>query len=86
MTVEAAAQRFAEDAFLKGPAARSEAGRGTFDASYGRYTWGKLAIRDLRERTRQRWGDAFSLTRFHTALLDLGSPALGLMETALERG
>lgn len=86
MTVDEAARRFTEDAHLQGPAARSEAMRGTFDPTYGRYTWGKLAIRDLREKARDRWGLDYSHRRFHTALLDLGSPPLGLMGTALERG
>ncbi|GAC1331400.1 MAG: hypothetical protein NVSMB13_19710 [Mycobacteriales bacterium] len=86
MSVDEAAQRFAEDAHLQGPAARSEAMRGTFDPTYGRYTWGKLAIRDLREQARRQWGAAYSHLRFHSALLELGSPPLGLMGTALERG
>jgi Bacterial protein of unknown function (DUF885) len=83
MTVEEATQRFEQDAFLAGPAARSEAQRGTFDPTYGRYTWGKLAIRDLRERARSSWDGDFSLPRFHRAMLDLGSPPLGLLNHAL---
>lgn len=86
MTVEDAAARFAADAFLQGPAALSEARRGTFDPGYGRYTWGKLAILDLRERARAAWGDGFSLPRFHRAMLDLGSPPLGLLDAALQPG
>jgi len=86
MTVDDVTQRFVSDAFLKGPAARSEAARATFDPTYGRYTWGKLAIRDLREDARQRWGSGYTLQRFHAAMLDLGAPPLGLLGTALERG
>jgi hypothetical protein len=86
LTVADAARRFEEDAFLQGPAAQSEAARATFDPTYGRYTWGKLAILDLREQARKRWGSAYSHARFHGALLELGSPPLGLMQTALERG
>ena len=41
---------------------------------------------DLRERARREWGAAFSLKRFHTAMLALGSPPLGLLGTAVERG
>ena len=41
---------------------------------------------DLRERARKEWGDGFTLLRFHTALLALGSPPLGLLGTALTRG
>ena len=41
---------------------------------------------DLREQARKRWGAGFTLLRFHTALLSLGSPPLGLLGTALDRG
>jgi hypothetical protein len=86
MSVEEGARRFAADTHLAGPAALAEATRATFDPTYGRYTWGKLQILDLRERAREQWGANFSLRRFHTALMDLGSPPLGLLDTALERG
>jgi Bacterial protein of unknown function (DUF885) len=86
MTVEQAARRFEADTHLTGPAALSEAGRATFDPTYGRYTWGKLEILKLRERARKEWGPGFTLQRFHKALLDLGSPPLGLLGTAVERG
>ena len=42
MTLDEAVARFEDDAFLEGEAARSEAGRATYDPTYGRYTWGKL--------------------------------------------
>lgn len=74
MTVADATRRFTDDAFLSGPAAVSEARRGTFDPTYGRYTWGKLVLRDLRERTRPA-----SLKSFHEDLLALGAPPLGLL-------
>ncbi|HTT50415.1 MAG TPA: DUF885 family protein [Streptosporangiaceae bacterium] len=86
MTVEEGTRRFAADTHVTGPAALSEARRATFDPTYGRYTWGKLLILDLREQARMQWGAGFSLLRFHTALLGLGSPPLGLIGTALERG
>jgi hypothetical protein len=86
MTVEHAALRFEADTHLTGPAALSEARRATFDPTYGRYTWGKLEILKLRERARKEWGAGFTLQRFHKALLDLGSPPLGLLGTAVERG
>ncbi len=83
MTVADAAARFEADAFLTGPAALSEARRATFDPTYGRYTWGKLAIRDLGERARRQWGSGYSHARLHAALLELGAPPLGLMDHAL---
>jgi uncharacterized protein (DUF885 family) len=86
MTVADGARRFAADTHLSGQAALSEAARATFDPGYGRYTWGKLEIMALRDRARAGWGAGFSLPRFHAALLDLGSPPLGLLETALDRG
>ncbi len=86
MTVEEGARRFEADTHLAGPAALSEARRATFDPGYGRYTWGKLVIMDLRERARKNWGAAFTLRRFHAALMDLGAPPLGLLGTAIERG
>jgi hypothetical protein len=86
LTVEEATRRFESDTHISGSAAAAEARRATFDPTYGRYTWGKLEIMDLRERARQAWGAGFTLKRFHTALLDLGSPPLGLLSTAIERG
>jgi Bacterial protein of unknown function (DUF885) len=86
MTVAEAARRFEADTHLSGPAALSEARRATFDPTYGRYTWGKLEILKLRERARKDWGPGFTLQRFHKALMDLGSPPLGLLGTAVERG
>jgi hypothetical protein len=86
MTVEEGAARFEADTHLSGPAALSEARRATFDPTYGRYTWGKLEILKLRDEARRDWGAGFSLSRFHAALLSLGSPPLGLMGTAIVRG
>jgi len=86
MTVEEGARRFEADTQLAGPAALSEARRATFDPTYGRYTWGKLMILELREQAKQQWGEGFSLQRFHAALLALGSSPLGLLGTAIVRG
>lgn len=86
MTMEEAIRRFEEDAFLKGPAARSEAERSSFDPTYGRYTWGKLEITALRDEARARWGRRYDHRRFHEALLALGAPPLGLIGDALDRG
>jgi hypothetical protein len=83
MSVDDAVHRFEEDAFLHGPAARSEAGRATYDPTYGRYTWGKLEITALRDEARARWGNRYSHRRFHESVLALGSPPLGLLENAL---
>lgn len=83
MDVAEATRRFMEDAYLARAGAAAEARRGTFDAAYGRYTWGKLELLDLRERARAAWGTGFSPERFHGALMRLGSPPLGLLGSAL---
>jgi hypothetical protein len=83
MSMDDAVRRFEEDAFLMGPAAHSEAGRASYDPTYGRYTWGKLAIHKLRDEAEARWGARFTLRRFHEAMLDLGAPPLGLLGNAL---
>ncbi|MFG2077268.1 DUF885 family protein [Nonomuraea maritima] len=83
MTVEEGARRFASDTHIAGPAALSEARRASFDPTYGRYTWGKLLIMDLREQARAQWGAGFTVQRFHKALLDLGAPPLGLIGAVL---
>ncbi len=83
MTVDDATARFEADAFLRGPAARSEATRATYDPTCGRYTWGKLEIMSLRDQARAAWGTKFSLRRFHEALLTLGAPPLGTIGDAL---
>jgi uncharacterized protein (DUF885 family) len=82
MTVEEGARRFAADAFQRGPAASAEAERATFDPTYGRYTLGKLEIVKARDLARQEWGSAFTLRRFHEALLAAGAPPLGLLDIA----
>jgi hypothetical protein len=75
LTVTDAAARFTADALLDGRAAVSEARRALFDPTYGRYTWGKLVIRELRDRR----PPGLSLAGFHGAMLELGSPSLGLL-------
>lgn len=83
MSIDDAVRRFEEDAFMQGPAARSEAGRASYDPTYGRYTWGKLEILSLRDEARAQWGNKYSHRRFHEALLALGAPPLGLIGNAL---
>ncbi|MCW2948856.1 MAG: putative secreted protein [Actinoallomurus sp.] len=83
MTVAEGARRFAADTHLAGSAARAEAERAVFDPAYGRYTLGKLEILRLRDQARDKWGTGYSHGRFHRALLELGSPPLGLIGAAL---
>jgi hypothetical protein len=86
MTLADAARRFEADTHLTGRAAAAEAERTAFDPMAGRFTWGKLEILALRERARRQWGAGFTLPRFHSALLALGSPPLGLLSAALLAG
>lgn len=86
MDVDDATAAFVTDALMPEATARSEARRGTFDPTYGIYTWGKWTILDAREDARRQWGDAFSLRRFHDALMQLGSPPLGLVGEAVRAG
>jgi len=83
MSMAEAARRFESDAFLRGRAARSEAGRATWDPTYGRYTWGKLEIQAVRDDAMALWGGRYSHLRFHLALLALGAPPLGLLGDAV---
>lgn len=84
MDMPEAVARFRDDALLRAAPAEAEAARATFDPTYGRYTWGKLALLDLRDRARRAWGAAFTLRRFHEAVLRLGAPPLGLLDAALD--
>ncbi|GGI04583.1 DUF885 family protein [Egicoccus halophilus] len=84
MGYDEAVQRFRDDALLRDAPAEAEAARGTFDPTYGRYTWGKLEILRLRDQARARWGAGFTARRFHEAVLALGAPPLGLLPAALD--
>jgi Bacterial protein of unknown function (DUF885) len=86
MTVDDSARMFREVAYMPAPTARHEANRGLFDPMYGRYTWGKLVLRDARSRARQAWGSGYSLPRFHRGVLALGCPPIGLLGPALQDG
>ncbi len=83
MDLDEAQRRFTEHAFLRRSAARSEALRATFDPTYGRYTWGKLALRELRDRARGQHAE-LSHRRLHDRLMALGAPPLGLLDHALD--
>jgi hypothetical protein len=83
LTVADGAQLFSQNAFLDGPAAMAEAQRGLFEPTYTRYGVGKFFFLDLREAAKRAWGPGFTLERFHTELLSLGSPPLAPVPEAL---
>jgi uncharacterized protein (DUF885 family) len=86
MDVNDATAAFVKDAFMPVATARAEARRGTFDPTYGVYTWGKWLILDARDEAQRQWGAQFTLRRFHDALMELGSPPLGLIGEAVRVG
>jgi uncharacterized protein (DUF885 family) len=83
MTTEEAERMFVEHAYQPAPVARAETRRGTFDATYGYYTMGKLMILKLREDYRAREGAAFSLQAFHDAFIRIGPLPLPLVRRAM---
>ncbi|WP_186319311.1 DUF885 family protein [Streptomyces sp. SAJ15] len=83
LTRAEAAGCFRTDAFSPPGLAAQQALRCLLDPQAGDYARGKFAILDLRDEARRRWGSGFSPKRFHTALLGLGAPPLGLLPALL---
>jgi uncharacterized protein (DUF885 family) len=79
MTVDQATDRFMNDCHIDKANAREQAVRGTFDPGYFAYTLGKLEILALRDEAKKKLGAAFSLQKFHDALLAHGSPPVALI-------
>jgi len=79
MTVEEAARRFVEDAFMEPATAEEEAVRGTYDPQYLNYTLGKLMVLKLRDDVRAREGENFDLRRFHDRFLSWGTPPIPIV-------
>lgn len=84
MTIDEATNRYRRDTFCGPDTADTAVARVLRDPTTMAYTWGKLAILDLRDAARRHWGAGFSLNRFHTALLSLGAPPIGLIDTILK--
>ena len=78
LSVEQGVRFFREEAYLEEASARREAERGTFDPSYVLYALWKLMVLKLREDCKAASPDAFSLRRFHDALLGNGTVPLWL--------
>ena len=83
MTVDEATQFFQAHAYMEEHPARQEALRGTFDPGYLNYTLGKLMLLKLRQDWRRQEGSAYSLRRFHDALLSWGAPPVPLLREAM---
>jgi uncharacterized protein (DUF885 family) len=83
MTVPQAEEFFVNEGYQPAPVARSEAKRGTSDATYGYYTMGKLMILKLREDYKAKAGAQYSLQSFHDAFIKLGPLPLPLIRKAM---
>jgi uncharacterized protein (DUF885 family) len=83
MTVPQAEEFFVTEGYQPAPVARSEAKRGTADATYGYYTMGKLMILKLRDDYRAKVGAEYSLQKFHDAFIKLGPLPLPLIRKAM---
>jgi uncharacterized protein (DUF885 family) len=83
MTVAQAEEFFAKEAYQPAPVAKSQAKRGTADATYGYYTMGKLMILRLRNDYKAKIGAEYSLQRFHDAFIKLGPLPLPLIRKAM---
>jgi uncharacterized protein (DUF885 family) len=83
MTPEQAQEFFVKEAYQPVPVARSEARRGTADATYGYYTMGKLMILKLRDDYKARMGAQYSLQNFHDSFIKLGPLPLPLIRKAM---
>ncbi|MGZ3576633.1 MAG: DUF885 domain-containing protein [Vulcanimicrobiaceae bacterium] len=70
---------FTNQCFQTPAVALEETMRGTQDPMYGYYTLGKLMILKLREDYKEKMGSAYSLEKFHDALLAHGDPPLPLV-------
>ena len=83
MNVQQAEQFFVKEAYQPAPVARSEAKRGTSDATYGYYTMGKLMILKLRDDYKAKMGPQYSLQSFHDSFIKLGPLPLPLIRKAM---
>jgi uncharacterized protein (DUF885 family) len=83
MSVDEAAKFFEDNCYYGEKPARSEAMRGAFDPGYANYTLGKLMILKLRQDYQAQEGAAFTLEKFHDALLSHGMPPVPLLRELL---
>ena len=83
MTIPAAEKLFTHECFQTKQIAVGETLRGTQDPMYGYYTLGKLMILKLRADYKKKLGSAYTLEKFHDALLAHGDPPLPLLRPIL---
>jgi uncharacterized protein (DUF885 family) len=80
---ERAEHYFTDECFQTPAVAEEETMRGTQDPMYGYYTLGKLMILKLRADYHKKLGAAFTLEKFHDALLSHGDPSVPLLRQLL---
>ena len=83
MTVAQAEDFFVNEGMQGRQIGVEETLRGTQDAMYGYYTLGKLMILKLRADYKKKLGPAYTLQKFHDALLAHGDPPLPLLRPLL---
>jgi uncharacterized protein (DUF885 family) len=83
MSLDQGIDFFVKEGFQSRKVAELEARRGTEDATYLYYTWGKLEILKLREDYKKKLGAKFSLKKFHDAFLAEGAAPLPIVRAAL---
>ncbi len=79
MTITQAQKQFTDRCFQPQQVAVGETLRGTQDPMYGYYTLGKLMNLKLRADFRKKLGAAYTLKKFHDALLAHGDPPQPLL-------
>ncbi|MGC9291559.1 MAG: DUF885 domain-containing protein [Acidobacteriaceae bacterium] len=83
MTMDQAVDFFVAEGHQSRAVGLVETKRGTSDPTYLYYTLGKLMILKLRSDVQQKEGAAFSLKKFHDALLEQGGVPLPIVRRAL---
>jgi uncharacterized protein (DUF885 family) len=83
MSIDQAVDFFQHEGYQSRKVAEMEARRGVEDPTYLYYTLGKLEILKLRDEYKKKLGAAFTLRKFHDALLAEGGMPLPLLRQAL---
>jgi uncharacterized protein (DUF885 family) len=78
-TLKQAEDLFVTQCFQTPAVALEETLRGTQDPMYGYYTLGKMMILKMRDDYKKKMGAAYSLEKFHNALLAHGDPPIPLV-------
>ncbi len=83
MTFDEGVKYFITEGYMEPANADRETKRGTIDATYLVYTYGKLKILALRKEAAEKNGDRFDLRAFHDAFLKEGFPPIALVRARM---